>query len=897
VFREALRLDPEEWSSLLQRSCGTDRALREEVRALLDAHRQAGDFLEQPASGGSEGSPDVPTRDRYVGREIGPYRLVRRLHRGGMGAVYMAVRVDEEFQSRVALKVLHPGMHSEDFIQRFRAERQILAALNHPHIARLLDGGTSEDDLPYFVMEYVEGRPIDEYCDANLLSTRQRLELILAVCSAVQYAHRNLVVHRDLKPSNILVTAEGVPKLLDFGIAKLLNPELSSPRLAPTATALRLMTPAFASPEQARGEPITTAADVYSLGVLLYCLLTGHHPYRLDGRSPAGVARVICEQEPETPSTVVLRREEIPEPEGGTTTVTPEAVSKTRDGSPARLQRRLAGDLDNIVLMAMRKEPSRRYGSVEQLAEDIRRHLDGRPVLARKHTFWYPLGKFVGRHRIGVAATAAFVAACLGFGIVMAAQRTQVARERDRAREALSRAELVTEFLIGLFETSDPFREPGEPVSAEEILRRGSRRLELGLQEEPETRVRLMATIGLIYSTLGDYVAAETHYRKALEISRELERGDPLLEAEILGGLATVLQRRGEYGPAEDMLRDSLRMRRELLGNDHPEVGVSLARLADLMWARRKLDEAEKLAREALRIGREGFDQGRPLTADSLFILANIRDARGDHAAAESLFRESLGIRREHFGADHPVVGQSLGAVGYILWVRGKYREAEPFFRQALSIRRKHLGDDHPQVGISLNNLGSLLERTGEYAEAEGLLEEALTILRRRLGDAHPNVAAALRNLAGVLRHLGRLDEAEALLLEALAICRNRPPEEEVNLGHVLRALARVVAAKKEYARAESLIQEAISIFDRTLSKEDRRRLTAQGVLAECWIGLQRYEEAETLLLEVYSTLKATRGAGSPETLEILKLLVKLYDLRGEPEMAAKYRGLLSTSE
>ncbi len=894
VFREALRLDPEEWSSLLQRSCGEHQALREEVRALLDAHRQADDFLERPTAGGPLDSLNGGPKDGYVGREIGPYRLVRRLRRGGMGIVYMAVRADEEFQSRVALKVLNPGMHTEDFIRRFRAERQILAALNHPNIARLLDGGTTEDDLPYFVMEFVEGRPIDEYCDANRLSTRQRLDLILTVCSPVEYAHRNLVVHRDLKPSNILVTAEGVPKLLDFGIAKLLNPELSSPQLAPTATFLRLMTPAFASPEQARGETITTAADVYSLGVLLYYLLTGHHPYRLDSRSPAEVAHVICEQEPEAPSTIVLRQEDLPEPDGSTTTVTPEAVSRTRDGSPARLQRRLAGDLDNIVLMAVRKEPSRRYGSVEQLAADIRRHLDGRPVLARKHTFWYPLRKFVRRHRIGVSVIAAFVAACLGFGIVMAAQRAQVIRERDRAEEALGRAELVTEFLIGLFKIPDPFREPGDPVSAEEILQRGARRLELGLQEEPETRVRLMATIGMIYHSLGDYVAAETHYRKALEIGRELEGGAQLLRAEILGGLATVLQSRGDYPAAEDMLRESLEIRRELLGNEHPEVGTSLNNLADLMWARRELDEGERLAGEALNIGRKQLDRRRRLVGQSLYTLGNLSEARGDHAGAETLHRESLQIRRRHYGSDHPTVGQSLGTLAFILRLRGEYEEAEAHFREALAIYRKHLGNDHPKVGNTLNNLANLLERRGKYSEARDLLDEAVAILRKSLGNEHPKVAAGLGNLAAVLRQLGHLDEAEELLQEALAICRNRPPAEQINVAYILKALARVVVAKGEFARAEPLIQEAISIFAGVLPETDWRRLTAQTVLARCWIGRGRYAQAEPVLLEVYPALKSARGAEARVTLEALELLVELYDLRGEAEKTAEYRELLA---
>src|SRR5262249_37724962 len=378
IFNAALDLPVDERGAFLSEACGDDLSLRKQIEYLIKCHEQAGAFIETPAEIHDSLLPDChPVTlqpDAMVGRQIGVYRLVREIGRGGMGAVYLAVRADDQYQKRVALKLIRRGMDTKDILRRFRHERQILASLNHPYIAQLLDGGTTEDGLPYFAMEYVEGQPITNYCDTHKLTIAERLKLFRQVCEAVQYAHQNLVVHRDLKPSNILITADGAPKLLDFGIAKLLNPELSAQTIEPTVTALRLMTPEYASPEQVRGEPVTTASDVYSLGVVLYELLTAHRPYRLKSRSPHEIFRTVCEIEPERPSAVINRVETTTSDDGATlVSLTPEIVSRAREEQPEKLRRRLQGDLDNIVLMAMRKEPQRRYAMVNQLSEDIRR--------------------------------------------------------------------------------------------------------------------------------------------------------------------------------------------------------------------------------------------------------------------------------------------------------------------------------------------------------------------------------------------------------------------------------------------------------------------------------------------------------------------------------------------
>jgi serine/threonine protein kinase/Tol biopolymer transport system component/tetratricopeptide (TPR) repeat protein len=392
VFDAAIDLAPGERESYLAAECGADEELRRQVEMLIRSHEQAGSFIEEPAVAGVIGETarsavagafdaaayedDAP----FIGRRVGSYRIVREIGRGGMGAVYLAVRADDEFQKRVAIKLVKRGMDTDFILRRFRQERQILASLDHTYIARLMDGGTTDDGLPYFVMEYIEGLPVNQFCDAHKLSTPERLRLFLKVCAAVAYAHHNLVIHRDLKPSNVLVTADGTPKLLDFGIAKLLNPEMGGRALDPTTLALRLMTPEYASPEQVRGETVTMVSDVYSLGVLLYDLLTGHRPYMLRSRSPEEIARVICEQEPERPSVAVNLIEVIPSHGRDPVEITPDSVSRVRDGSLEKLRRQLSGSIDNIVLKALRKEQQRRYQSVEEFARDIEHYLEGRPV-------------------------------------------------------------------------------------------------------------------------------------------------------------------------------------------------------------------------------------------------------------------------------------------------------------------------------------------------------------------------------------------------------------------------------------------------------------------------------------------------------------------------------------
>ena len=500
LFAAALEQAPEARDSFVEAAVDASDEVREDVASLLHAHARESGQLE--ASVRAAAGVAIEQADPLAGGDarIGPYRVLRRLGTGGMGTVYLAERADAQFRQQVALKVVNRHLVNDEIVRRFRTERQILADLDHPNIAHLLDGGTTADGLPYLVMEYVVGERIDAYCNARALALRERLALFLAVCDAVQYAHRNLVIHRDIKPSNILVTPDGAPKLLDFGIAKLMGTGAER-GAALTRADERLMTPEHASPEQVRGEPVTTGSDVYALGILLYHLLTGERPYTPDDGSVAALERAICETAPDKPSTVVMR--------AATRAGNAAAPAPVPVPAPRRLARALTGDLDNIVLMALRKEPARRYASAAQMAEDVRRYLDQRPVIARPDTWSYRTAKFLRRHTASVTAAAAVVVV-LAAVVVYYTQR--LAGERDRAQDAERRAvretetsKRVSDFLVELFRVSDPDKARGETITAREILDRGAERIDQELDDEPEVQAQLMDTMGLVYRSLGLY--------------------------------------------------------------------------------------------------------------------------------------------------------------------------------------------------------------------------------------------------------------------------------------------------------------------------------------------------------------------------------------------------------
>jgi serine/threonine-protein kinase len=785
-------------------------------------------------------------------RRIGPYRVLREIGRGGMGAVYLAARADEQFEKHVAIKLVRGGPDSAEIVERFRRERQILASFDHPCIARMLDGGTTEDGFPYFVMEYIEGEPLDHYCDSRALPVTERLKLFASVCSAVQYAHRNLVVHRDLKPRNILVTSEGVLKLLDFGIAKLLNPD--SPAEGQTVTGFVALTPEYASPEQVRGEPISTATDVYSLGVILYRLLTDRLPYRVRSRQVLEIVRAVCEEEPERPSQAV------------------------GDFSP--LRKPLEGDLDTIVMTALRKDPLRRYPSVEALGEDVRRHLEGLPVAARKPTFSYRAQKFLKRHWLGVAATALVFTVLITAGIALAIQSARVARERDKAQK-------VSDFLVNLFRVSDPGEARGNTITAREILDKGSEEIRSELEEQPEVRAALMSTMGVVYTTLGLYDRALPLLEEALELRRQT-LGEHLDVAQSLTELAFVLDQKGDYRTAEALDREALAMERRLLGSEHEVVADTMNDLASVLYNKGDSQAAEALWREVLPMQRKLLGNDHAAVASTLNNLAGMAFDRGDYSGAAELWRETLEMHRSLTGEGHPVVASGLSNLAGALFEMGNARGAEVLHREALALRRKVFGVDHPDVAASLSNLAVVLREEGDAGEAGRLQSEALASRRKTLGHEHRDVAESLSGLADALSDAGLLDAAKIRYEEALAIRRKVLPSLHPDLADTLLGLGIVLTNQGEAGAAEPLLREALEIRERSYLAGNWRTAEVRSALGACLVAQQRYQEAEPFLLDAYSSLKA-RDSSARASRETRERLFLLYEGWGRTDEAARY--------
>jgi serine/threonine protein kinase/tetratricopeptide (TPR) repeat protein len=928
----ALEEDLAQRSLLLKQACKDDDELRAEVESLIASCEAAEGFLEAPALVNASQLFAANFDRSIVGSMIGPYRVIREIGRGGMGAVYLAVRDDDQYKKQVAIKLVRRGMDTDFIVDRFRHERQILASLDHPNIARLLDGGTTMDGLPYFVMEHIEGSPINQYCDDRSLSTTERVKLFQTVCSAVQYAHQNLVVHRDIKPSNIIVTPEGVPKLLDFGIAKLLARDAVGQSQAATVTMLRPMTPDYASPEQVLGRAITTAADIYSLGVLLYELLTGRRPYHIKRYTPQEIEEVICKQEPDKPSTAIHRVEAVTD--AGTaadTAPTPEAISAVREAHPEKLRRRLRGDLDNIVLMAMRKEPQRRYASVEQFSEDLRRHLEGLPVIARKDTFRYRAEKFVRRHKIGMAMATVMLALVVGAIVIVLAESRRATRERDKA-------ERVSAFLVDIFKVADPGEARGKTITAREILDKGAERLEVELKDQPEVQATLMNTVGLVYRSLGLYDSAAQLMEKSLTIRREvlgdehkdvakslndlgwvyIERqkpaeAEPLLRealsmrrrllgnehadvAESLNLLGYAMQRKGDLASSETLFRESLVMRRKLLG-DHPDVAQSLSNLGLILHDKRDYENAGPLFEEAIALDRRIMREDHPTTAIHINNLALLKLNKGDFDGAEPLFREALEMARRLLGNDHPELVTKLNNLAQTLREKGDFESGEPLYREALAINSKRTSGENALDTIITHNLARLLYEKGDFNGAEPLFHKTLASFRKLMGNDHVRTARCMTNFALVLNEKGNYAAAEPLFNQALQVQRKQSPQNNADLASTLMGLGNLLVARGEAQKGEPLLREALEMARTRLPAGNWQLAEAESALGACLAALGRYEEAERMLAESHAALKIAPGEQNWRATQSISRLHSLYKSWGRADKAAQFRPSVSIKQ
>jgi eukaryotic-like serine/threonine-protein kinase len=873
ILAEALERPVDARVPFLRSVCASNQAMFEALRSMLEradaARRLIGEHVDDFVTGSLVDPPDDDAGGGIEpGQRIGAYRVIREIGRGGMGAVYLAERADGQFEMRVAVKVAKRGMDSDEILRRFRHERSILASLEHPNIARLYDGGISDDGRSYLVMELVEGEPITVFCDNRRLTIEERLRLFLAVCDAVRYAHSNLIVHRDLKPSNIFVTPDGSPKLLDFGIAKILVEEDGAEPL--TRTGVRVLTPGYAAPEQLAGEPVTTATDVYAMGAVLHELLTGVRPKPARPLSVAGGLRDHSGPAlPRASETVAARTTDDVE------------LARTRAAARSttleRWIRGLRGDVDTILLTATEPDPGRRYGSPQQLADDIEHHLSSRPIRARPPSRGYRFRTFVRRHRMGVASAAVIATLVVASAGALLVQHTNTIRARDRAELEARKATQVASFLAGMFDAAAPGESRGDELTAREILERGARRLESELADQPLLQAGMFNVISHVYLSLDLIEEALPLAERALEL-RTAHLGPLHIEvAESENQLARIHDARGDFDSAEPLYRSALHARERLLGSEHAEVAESLLNLGLLLTDRADYAGAEPLLRRALAIDRKLFGDAHPHVATSLNNLAILLFSRGDYAGAETSLREALEIRRAVLGEPHPRVAITLHNLAAVVQRRGDHAEAERLHRQSLAMHRRVHGGAHRDVASSLSNLGALLTMSGRPAEAEQHLREALEI-GRALGADTGELADALGNLAAAVRDLGRLEEADTLLEEALELNLSVRGPEHPRVGLVRYHQGLVLRARGDCVGAAGRFREALALQLGALPASHDEPARTRSALGGCLSQLGDAESARPLLDAAYAALRANHGDEHPDTREALERLRALPD-------------------
>ncbi|MGH8178341.1 MAG: tetratricopeptide repeat protein [Steroidobacter sp.] len=892
ILHEAQTMPPGEQLSYVRKACSDDEALYSRAVSELQSRQL---WPEIDPNEPDEGR-DAP-QATVAGERIGPYRIVRTLGAGGMGEVFLAERADDQFRQQVAIKLVRRGLLSRHVQGRLRQERQILASLDHPNIARLYDGGATPDGTPYIVMEYIDGEPIDVYCDTLRLTIEERLGLFVKVCSAVHRAHQNLIVHRDLKPSNILVNGEGVPKLLDFGIAKLLDDRQMMHTLAVTQADVRVMTPDHASPEQIRGDLISTASDIYVLGVLLYELLCGYKPFTPRGNRLAELERAICEDTAPAPSAAVAAAMQSAPGEVA-------AIADQRSVSAAKLRRELRGDLDNIVAMATRKEPERRYASVEQLAADVGSHLRGLPVDARADAWTYRTGKFVRRHAVVVALSIASVALLIVFSATTYMQSQRIAFERDvaqvqrtRAEAERERAEAVSTFLIDSFRLADPSQARGDTITAREILDRGATRISTELRSQPDLQATLLDTIGSVYLSLGLPTQAQPLVEQGLSIRRALAK-DSVDVARSLYSLNRVFEKKGDFQTAETLAHQSLDMNRRLTGENSLETAESVCRLGVIKQEKGELSEAGTLFNRCLQIRRSQLGPDHALLTIPLDNLARIAQDRSDYATAEKLVRAALTIDRQSRGEDHPQYIRHLFHLASITEDRGNAPEAYSLYRQSLKLYAHVLGPEHPETIDAMSAMGLFLMSSDDLDRAQQILEDVLKTNERIRGPRHAYVGNDLENLGRLALRRGQFTQAEQRFNEALGIYDEALPPGHGLIAAAWTMLGRTRLAQGRAKEAEAAFTEALNAWRIEYGEKSIGYAVADALRGRAWILQSRFTEAERVLTQTYPKFaSSSRNEDREMAADMHGWIETVYQKLGRPEAAVEYFAKIETAD
>ena len=865
VFTEALQLPDHERAACLERACGGDLELRRAVEALLREYDQVGDFLEE-----SPNAPRAKAKAEALGAEkpgdsIGGYKLLEQIGEGGCGVVFMAEQ-KAPIHRKVALKIIKPGMDTKSVIARFEAERQVLALMDHPNIAKIFDAGATQSGRPYFVMELIRGTKITEYCDQHSLTTEDRLKLFLQVCQAVQHAHQKGIIHRDIKPSNILVStsAAGVPLpvVIDFGVAKATTNQQLTDKTLFTSFQTLIGTPAYMSPEQAAltSVDVDTRTDIYSLGVLLYELLTGSTPFDTETLLKSGldeIRRVIREEDPAPPSTRL----------GRTKGETLSLVAQYRGSEVPRLIRTIHGDLDWIAMMALEKDRTRRYETADSLAEDITRFLSNETVLARPPTAFYRFQKILQRNRllfVGIGV----ITILLVVSLILVS--TSLAKERQSQREAKQVKQFLEEMLQGVGPNVALGR---DTAILSEILDQAVARLGTELTNQPAVEAELRSVIGTLYYTTGQLQLAEAAQRAALGI-RQKRFGPKSLEAAAsLNELGLTLMANGNLSEAEQVTREALDIRQRHLGKDNADVATSQNNLALVYSQNGKLTEAEALARESLATRQRLFGNESLEVADSLRSLVVILGDKHQWTEAEAMARTVLEIRRKRLGPEHSWVASALDDVAWAAGANGEQQEAEALERESLAMRQKLLSPEHPDVANSLYLVGDRMRQQGNLKEAYPVLGAALSIQRKVLGEDHPSTLYTLKSLGMMYEAEQKWSEAETVFREELAAWRKRAGNDDLQTVYALRDLADALEGQGRWVEAESLHQEALVFWRKRVGDSDAQTLYTLHKLGVAISGEGKWSQAETIYREELALRRKQTGNDDPDTLYALRNL------------------------
>jgi serine/threonine protein kinase len=848
LFFAALEQPPEGRNAFLESRADADHELRREVQELLAAHAaddprlSRSPVLNVEAAGMADDAAEI-----RAGEQIGPYRIVQQIGEGGMGRVYEAEQ-ERPVRRRVALKVVKRGMDTREVVRRFELERQALALMSHPGIARVFDAGSTDDGRPYFVMELVPGVPITEFCDRERLSLRQRLQLFVVLCDAVQHAHQKGVVHRDLKASNVLIVSEGsepAPKVIDFGIAKAVGTRLGEETLH-TALGVIMGTPAYMSPEQAALGAIDVDArtDVYSLCALLYELAVGDPPFpseTLRGSDFLEALKVIRERDALRPSVRImgLSSEQLAE------------RARARAVRTRELVRDLA-EIDWIVMHGLAKERGERYQTPGELAADVERWLSGLPLRARPPGGWYRARKFISRHRFGVAAASVIGALLITFAVSMAVQSVRLERalanteaQRERAEDERNRAEDVSDFLVDILRLPDPSQGNRADMNIREALANAESTIATRFEQQPRTKATLLTTIGTVYRELGDYERAQQSLNSAVTLARTLEPGDPA------------------------------------------ELGRALNAAGELAHDKGDLDTAERNYREALPLLKQ---QPHRLIDESVVLnnLASIAIDRGEPGVAEEPARAALEIRTAKYGPGSRETGQSLRKLGRVLSKLGRWREAEDYIREGIAVEKKSAPRDTSWMGAALNDLHAIYQIQGNYRGSVEVLNEALEIYRATMGNEHPYTAVTLLNLGRVQGFLGQYALAESTLAEAAAIYQHLSGVEHPNHLRVLAAQAELELQRGRYASAERRLKALLAVDARVFGPKHRDTAGHTALLAIATRELGRPDEAVKLHLDALGIVQASLGPDHLSTAAMNRALALTYVARGSlPEAEA----------